>query len=57
MVILVFFVDILQLPQTVISNSEKLTHPSTHAVLCRFVFVCFILYNTNFMNKLKFNVF
>ena len=30
MVILVFFVDILQLPQTVISNSEKLTHPIIH---------------------------
>ena len=25
-----YFVDILQLPNTVISNSEKLTHPSTH---------------------------
>ena len=23
-----FFVDILQLPHTVISNSEKLTHPT-----------------------------
>ena len=30
MVILVFVVDILQLPQTVISNSEKLTHPTVH---------------------------
>ena len=29
MVSLVFF-DILQLPHTVISNSEKLTHPSVH---------------------------
>ena len=25
-----FFVDILQLPHTVISNSEKLTHPNVH---------------------------
>ena len=32
MVILVFF-DILQLPHTVISNSEKLTHPTAHSVL------------------------
>ena len=30
MVSLVFF-DILQLPHTVISNSEKSTHPTVHA--------------------------
>ena len=30
MVSLVFVVDILQLPHTVISNSEKLTHPNVH---------------------------
>ena len=29
MVNLVFF-DILQLPHTVVSNSEKLTHPTVH---------------------------
>ena len=34
MVILVFF-DILQLPHTVISNYEKLTHPNRH-ICCRF---------------------
>ena len=28
MVSLVFFVDILQLPHTIISNSETLTHPT-----------------------------
>ena len=32
MVSLVFF-DILQLPHTVISNSEKLTHPIVHQVV------------------------
>ena len=31
MVSLVFVVDILQLPHTVISNSEKLTHPNVYA--------------------------
>ena len=33
MVSLVFFY-ILQLPHTVISNSEKLTHPTAHSRLC-----------------------
>ena len=28
-----FFVDILQLPHTVISNSEKLTHPTVHTFI------------------------
>ena len=32
MVSLVFF-DILQLPHTVISNSEKLTHPNVHCTV------------------------
>ena len=34
MVSLVFF-DILQLPHTVISNSEKLTHPTMHCFINR----------------------
>ena len=33
MVSLVFFVDILQLPHTVISNSEKLTHPIVQCIV------------------------
>ena len=32
MVSLVFVVDILQLPHTVISNSEKLTHPTVESI-------------------------
>ena len=36
----VIFIDILQLPHTVISNSEKLTHPNAHAQLyCKFPIV------------------
>ena len=31
-VILVFVVDILQLPHTVISNSEKLTYPNIYYI-------------------------
>ena len=41
MVSLVFF-DILQLPHTVISNSEKLTHPSVPYNLTLF----YTMYNT-----------
>ena len=35
MVSLVFFGDILQLPHTVISNSEILTHPNMYSTLYR----------------------
>ena len=34
MVSFVFVVDILQLPHTVISNSEKLTHPTMQYLAC-----------------------
>ena len=42
MVILVFVVvDILQLPHTVISNSEKLTHPTVQViVLSNYTYIC-----------------
>ena len=40
MVSLVFF-DILQLPHTVISNSEKFTHPTVH---CTVLENCFFLF-------------
>ena len=37
-----FFVDILQLPHTVILNSEKLTHPSVYVCsLCSGACSCF----------------
>ena len=44
----IFFVDIFQLPQTVISNSEKLTNPTVHTVDKALMRKYFIPFDENF---------